>query len=339
MSPTPSLRPLVDVPEQSADVRALLGAGIADEVQDYDFERGLGAHLAAIGTPLPSPPNSGAPAPAPIAPTAAPAVSAKALLGWLGVPIASATVAAALLFHPGGPKTSTVPPAVASHPRAEQPVVERQRTVAISRLEDLLPAPAPPSPASSGGSPAVAELHGSAVSPPGRMPSRASTNRLPAANAAELPAADLPEPAPRSDSPQAPRGTSVSGSSAEAASPVERDSTQDASDERDREREAAERRRNEERLEREMEDLALARRELSTDPAHALSLAQRGEREHPKSLFTEERRHIVLLALIGLGRVDEARRLSAPYLALHPDSPFAQRVRRALDAAEHAQKR
>jgi hypothetical protein len=89
------------------------------------------------------------------------------------------------------------------------------------------------------------------------------------------------------------------------------------------------------RLKREMAQLMQATQALNTNPARALSLAQAGEQEFRSSLFSEERQHVLLLAIIKLGRVDEAQQLSVPYVRAHPDSPFARRVRNALDAAKY----
>jgi hypothetical protein len=87
-------------------------------------------------------------------------------------------------------------------------------------------------------------------------------------------------------------------------------------------------------FERETRMLAAANRLLESDPERALGLAKRGEREFPGSMFTEERRHVLILALIRLSRLDEARQIAGPYLRDYPKSPFAQRVRHALAKAQ-----
>ena len=84
------------------------------------------------------------------------------------------------------------------------------------------------------------------------------------------------------------------------------------------------------RLEREMGMLAVAQRVLQDNPARTLSLARQGEAEFAGSMFTQERQQLVLLALVKLGRLDEAKRLARPYLAHYPNGPFSDRVRRAL---------
>jgi hypothetical protein len=84
------------------------------------------------------------------------------------------------------------------------------------------------------------------------------------------------------------------------------------------------------RLEREMQMLAVAQRVLTTDPARALRLAHQGDHEFPGSMFSAERKQVGLLALVQLGRLDEARRLGKPFLADYPNAPWSERLRRAL---------
>jgi hypothetical protein len=84
------------------------------------------------------------------------------------------------------------------------------------------------------------------------------------------------------------------------------------------------------RLEREMQMLAVAQRVLTTDPARALRLAHQGDHEFPGSMFSAERKQVGLLALVQLGRLDEARHLGKPFLAAYPNAPWSERLRRAL---------
>jgi len=83
-------------------------------------------------------------------------------------------------------------------------------------------------------------------------------------------------------------------------------------------------------LEREMGMLSVAQRVLQSDPERALKLARQGEAEFAGSMFTQERQQLLLLSLIKLGRVDEAKRLARTYLARYPHGPFTDRVRRSL---------
>jgi hypothetical protein len=84
------------------------------------------------------------------------------------------------------------------------------------------------------------------------------------------------------------------------------------------------------RLEREMQMLAVAQRVLASDPSRALRLAHQGDREFPGSMFAAERKQVGLLALVQLGRLDEARRLGQPFLVAYPNAPWSERLRRAL---------
>jgi hypothetical protein len=76
--------------------------------------------------------------------------------------------------------------------------------------------------------------------------------------------------------------------------------------------------------------LSMSQRVLHVDPERALKLARQGEAEFAGSMFTQERQQLLLLALVKLGRVDEAKRLARPYLSRFPRGPFSDRVRRAL---------
>jgi hypothetical protein len=84
------------------------------------------------------------------------------------------------------------------------------------------------------------------------------------------------------------------------------------------------------RLEREMQMLAVAQRVLNDDPDRALRMARQGEREFPGSMFSAERKQLALLALVQLGRVDEARRSGLPFLRTYPNAPWSARLRQAL---------
>lgn len=83
-------------------------------------------------------------------------------------------------------------------------------------------------------------------------------------------------------------------------------------------------------LVREMRMLKAAQAALGSNPSRALSLARQGEREFPGSTFSQERRHLLILALVELGRLDEAKGRAADYLDRYPRGPFSDRVRTAL---------
>ncbi|MCA9712724.1 MAG: hypothetical protein KDK70_43245, partial [Myxococcales bacterium] len=88
------------------------------------------------------------------------------------------------------------------------------------------------------------------------------------------------------------------------------------------------------RLEREMKATDRARQALARDPAQALALAVRADRDFPHGLFGEDREGIAILALFGLHRDDEARRRAQAFLRAHPRSSYADKIRAARDAAE-----
>jgi hypothetical protein len=84
------------------------------------------------------------------------------------------------------------------------------------------------------------------------------------------------------------------------------------------------------KLEREMQMLAVTQRVLAEDPDRALRLARQGEREFANSMFSAERRQLALLALVQLGRLEEARKLGKPFLLSYPNAPWSARLRQAL---------
>jgi hypothetical protein len=84
------------------------------------------------------------------------------------------------------------------------------------------------------------------------------------------------------------------------------------------------------RLEREMRMLAVAQRVLTDDPERSLRLCRQGESEFHGSMFSAERKQVALLALVQLGRVDQARREGIPFLRAYPNAPWSARLREAL---------
>jgi hypothetical protein len=86
------------------------------------------------------------------------------------------------------------------------------------------------------------------------------------------------------------------------------------------------------RLEREMRMLAVAQRVLTEDPERSLKLCRQGENEFRGSMFSAERKQVALLALVQLGRVDEARREGIPFLRAFPNAPWSARLREALSS-------
>lgn len=87
------------------------------------------------------------------------------------------------------------------------------------------------------------------------------------------------------------------------------------------------------RRNREIQELAEARRLLATDPAAALRLVEAGQREFRGGMFAQEREAIAVLSLDRLGRAAAARARGARFLARFPDSAFAERIRRVAGDA------
>ena len=76
--------------------------------------------------------------------------------------------------------------------------------------------------------------------------------------------------------------------------------------------------------------LAVAQRVLTDDPERSLRLCRQGESEFRGSMFSAERKQVALLALVQLGRVDQARREGIPFLRAYPNAPWSARLREAL---------
>lgn len=320
---------MVDDLDQTDEVRSLLRAGIDDDVAGFDFERGLSAHIAAVAALPPAVPNVPPPA------VAAAGISGKALIAWIGVPVASASVIAALWFGGSAETPSTTSPAASNSLNAiakTVPIVaapSAEPTTTPSAPEVV--APTQPSSATNTVTrgPSVRAQRNAAVTrdvkPATQAP--ATVARAESAVAADNAVADSTETEATVATP-----TLEAEPTAAEREAMARVAAQQAEQERAAREEA--RRVAEERLKREMAQLMQAKQALTGNPARALSLAQAGEQEFRNSLFSEERQHVLLLALIKLGRVDEAERRAQPFLSAHPDSPFARSIRNALQAAK-----
>lgn len=89
---------------------------------------------------------------------------------------------------------------------------------------------------------------------------------------------------------------------------------------------------DDDRIEREAAQIRTIRAALARHDARtALDLCEAGDREHPQGVFRAERQGLRVLALVELGRVDEARPLAARYLATSPSGSLAPRIRRAIE--------
>jgi hypothetical protein len=329
----PNITPLVEDSSQSPFMRELLEVGRGATVAGYDFEQGLSKHLALIdaGAPLPQWAEGLRPA-AGAGGGAAAAAAGSSLIAWIAVPLALVALSSAvILVTKQSPPASVAPAPSALPPTAKAPVapapapaVAPQAAVAPIVVPEQVLRPARPmtnvAPRSAHAKRAAAPLVASkSVSGPiaaSKTVAVESTKSAAPATSGDVFATAQPAGAPASSAQPAPAAQPQAKPEPQAAArqpvppqpPVQDDA----------------------RLEREMSMLAVAQRALQNDPERALSLARQGESEFAGSMFTQERQQVVLLALVKLGRMDEARRLAKPYLARYPHGPFSERVRHAL---------
>lgn len=84
----------------------------------------------------------------------------------------------------------------------------------------------------------------------------------------------------------------------------------------------------------EAQMLELARDALArSDPSGALAIVDRHDATFPRAELVDEARVLRIEALAAKGEVASARALGEPWLAGHPSSPYAARVRRAIGRA------
>ena len=83
-------------------------------------------------------------------------------------------------------------------------------------------------------------------------------------------------------------------------------------------------------LKDEVEHLATLRELSRTDPARAAAMALEGHSRFRKGVFWQEREVLMIHALASSGRSAEARSRGEAFLARHPESPFAETLRRTL---------
>ncbi len=70
------------------------------------------------------------------------------------------------------------------------------------------------------------------------------------------------------------------------------------------------------------------------DYGTALARLDEHQRQFPNGVLTEERTAARVVALCGAGHVPEARSLATSFLAKHPSSPLAPRVRSSCGGAQ-----
>jgi hypothetical protein len=327
--------PMWEDPTESDVVRDLLTAGRDAEVE-YDVAKGLSQHLAHV--------QAGAPLPKWAQSSGIGGASSGTLLTWVVVPVVTASIAAAVWFSsrdagsnqgslektrpalvevassspaPLAPKAHAEPveqpveqmdvaPASAASPTtdtADEPVPTRgrkhtvQRKLASGRAERVV-----------GASPSVKSRI------PDELPLRVESPSASSRRTAAL----------RDDSVSATEQETVANASRQSAAQVEQPA-ESAQAPRQVQAEASE-----SKLEREMQMLAVAQRVLADDPARALRMSAQGEREFGNTMFSAERKNVEALALVKLGRLDEARLVGKALLTTYPNAPFSQRLRKAL---------
>jgi len=84
----------------------------------------------------------------------------------------------------------------------------------------------------------------------------------------------------------------------------------------------------------EMQHVARAERLLARSPERALALVRQGDRRSASGYFQQERAYIAIMALIGLGRIEEARGRAASFAERFPLLPYGARIRSALEARQ-----
>lgn len=320
--------PLVEDLEQSEEVRSLLRAGMDDDLAGYDFDKGLATHVAAVA----------ALQAAAAATAAKAAMSSKLLAAWVAVPLASVTVLGTLWF--GGAFGGSSEATEKATPRAATKTADSSSAVVTETpAPKVEAAPVAPIVAKTAVESATeVQVQAAEVAAPKHVRTEARSH-------SRMERAAKVEASPRATSAVEPI-TTVDANNAQPAAPepVEVAPTRAELEQAAREEAAAleaaraaqeeARRVADERLKREMALLMQAKQALASDPSRALTLAMAGEQQfRGDSMFREERQHVLVLALIKLGRVDEAEQRAQPFLRAHPDSPFARRIRNALEAA------
>jgi hypothetical protein len=353
---------MYDDPTTPQRVRDLLHAGRRANV-DYDVERGLAKHLAAIAN---APAGTLAPA----------TIAAKTWPTWFGfvaMPLAAASVAGLLWVYSSdrpAPTTNGVGSSAATQAPSEVPVVPSAKAAPAAKPTTLDEVEVR---AGDDGRPSWSERRRAGLRANAARSNRAGSNNrasgdgdlegaavataAPSTEAQAIDARSFDGPSKRSASESSSTGTSSTPSTSSTSSADSRDrdtrSVQNPSNTPSQAHEveraaveepakAEERARpagdavkpapvvDESRLEREMQMLAVTQRVLASDPSRALRLSEQGEREFAGSMFSAERRQLGLLALVKLGRLDEARRAGRPFLARYPKAPWSERLRRAL---------
>ena len=319
-------QPMWDDPAEPAYVRDLLDAG-RNAPMEYNVALGLATHLehVKVGTALPHWAQA----------AGTTGMSTGALIAWIAVPVVAASVVAGIYF---GARESQQPSAASGRTTESsalaQPGVVAPSPIASAVADQETPSQAQPLEAPS------AQLKADSFRKPMRV-ARKSNER-----AADIGAKSLPRVVATGSEPSRTAARTAGAPQLAARSVLHHDISPAASKTIENRIEAEQRPApaeqavqppapqrpevDESRLEREMQMLAVAQRVLTQDPERALRMAQQGEREFPKTMFSAERQQVAFLAMVKLGRIDEARRVGQPFLAKYPNAPWSARLRRAL---------
>jgi hypothetical protein len=339
----------IDGAEPTSYVRELLDAGRAEGADGYDVQAGLARHAALVQMNAPLPDwAEGLTREALTTGTAASASTGAKLLPWLIAPVVTMGVVAAVMLtapertertasdraeetaapsgveqtaasdlEPAEPAPAVLPSGAAEDegvvegeagelsPAEESAAIRVEREVLARRAQSRAHAGSDKSAPSTSAKPASASAKSIDALMQRARTQQASVGKVALAEETES----------ESDSAAA-RGSERSSSEAAVAAPAPAPAPKPVVDDA--------------RLEREMGMLATAQRVLKTDPQRALRLARQGEQEFAGSMFTQERQQVLLLALIELGQLPEAKRLALPYLKRYPNGPFSDRLRKAL---------
>jgi len=339
---TKRLLPMIDDPTEPPYVRQLLEAGRQDQVADYDVDKGLTEHLAQIEAGVATPPWADA---LKVTSAGAVAASGSTSIAWLALPLVTASVIAVVMMSstrdagepragvsasPATPATPTVKSAVQAPRAVQEP---QAHAIGAAPAPMVVPEASPPE---------VQPARPVRVAPQTRKAHAPRAGKhLPAGASAKAEhtrggeltlAQPSVAPTPSTGRARAPEQAANPAAAVTAAPTIVIEDPQPAATAAPAEEPVQPMRapQDDARLEREMAMLAMSQRVLQVDPERALKLARQGEAEFGGSMFTQERQQLLLLSLVKLGRLDEARRLAKPYLARYPKGPFSDRVRRAL---------
>lgn len=83
----------------------------------------------------------------------------------------------------------------------------------------------------------------------------------------------------------------------------------------------------------EMQEVARAEQLLEGSPERALALVRQGDQRFSHGYFQQERAYVAIMALIRLGRIEEARSRAATFAKQFPALPYGARIRSALQAS------